>query len=136
MPATMVTDPVGIACVFSDASTARFALDGLPCPDLVDDLLVGLVELIHPHGAVDAAGSVNHYAQSIRDMARKLAGRGFTGRAPDLRRPLLAQYWMAATGPREACTPSPPTSRPLAPPPAQSRSSINRSSTSTTARSP
>jgi len=104
MPATMVTDPVGIACVFSDASTARFALDGLPCPDLVDDLLVGLVELIHPHGAVDAAGSVNHYVQSIRDMARKLAGRGFTGRAPDLRRPLLAQYWMAATGPREACT--------------------------------
>src|SRR5665811_2628586 len=89
MPATIVTDPVGIACVFSDASTARFALDGLPCPDLVDDLLVGLVELIHPHGAVDAAGSVNHYVQSIRDMARKLAGRGFTGRAPDLRRPCL-----------------------------------------------
>ena len=104
MPATMVTDPVGIACVFSDASTARFALDGLPCPDLVGDLLVGLVELIHPHGAVDAAGSVNHYVQSIRDMARKLAGRGFTGRVADLRRPLLAQYWMAATGPREACT--------------------------------
>src|SRR5674476_481243 len=104
MPATIVTDPVGIACVFSDASTARFALDGLPCPELVGDLLVGLVELIHPHGAVDAAGSVNHYVQSIRDMARKLAGRGFTGRAPDLRRPLLAQYWMAATGPREACT--------------------------------
>src|SRR5680860_942285 len=94
MPATMVSDPLGIACVFSDGSTTRFALDALP----------GLVELIHPHGAVDAAGSVNHYVQSIRDMARKLAGRGFTGRVADLRQPLLAQYWMAATGPREACT--------------------------------
>src|SRR5680860_815996 len=104
MPATMVSDPLGIACVFSDGSTTRFALDALPCPELVDDLLAGLVELIHPHGAVDAAGSVNHYVQSIRDMARKLAGRGFTGRVADLRRPLLAQYWMAATGPREACT--------------------------------
>src|SRR5680860_681911 len=94
MPATMVSDPLGIACVFSDGSTTRFALDALP----------GLVELIHPHGAVDAAGSVNHYVQSIRDMARKLAGRGFTGRVADLRRAQLAQYWMAATGPREACT--------------------------------
>src|SRR5450756_3184366 len=104
MPAALLTGPPGIRCVFSDGSTARFELGGLPCAGLVDDLLAGLAELIHPHGAVDAAGSVNHYAQSIRDMARKLAGRGFTGRAPDLRRPLLAQYWMAATGPREACT--------------------------------
>ena len=104
MPAALVTDPLGIGCVFSDGSTARFDLDGLPCPELVGDLLAGLVELIHPHGTVDAAGSVNHYAQSIRDMARKLAGLGFTGRVGDLRRPLLAQYWMAATGPREACT--------------------------------
>ena len=104
MPATMVTDRLGIVCVFSDGSTARFDLDGLPCAELVGDLLAGLVELIHPHGSVDAAGSVNHYVQSIGDMARKLAGHGFTGRAADLRRPLLAQYWMAATGPREACT--------------------------------
>ena len=104
MPATMVTDPLGIACVFSDGSTALFDLVGLLCPELVADLLAGLVELIHPHGTVDAAGSVNHYVQSIRDMARKLAGLGFTGGVADLRRPLLAQYWMAATGPREACT--------------------------------
>ena len=71
---------------------------------LARDLLVGLVELIHPHGTVDAAGSVGHYAQSIRDMARKLAGLGFAGTAADLRRGLLVEYWMAASGPREACT--------------------------------
>src|SRR5680860_325125 len=104
MPAALLEDRLGIRCVFSDGSTARFDLDGLPCPELAGDLLVGLVELIHPHGTVDAAGSVNHYVQSIRDMARKLAGQGFTGRVADLRRPLLARYWMAATGPREACT--------------------------------
>ena len=56
MPATVTADPPGIGCVFSDGSTARFALDGLPCPGLVADLLTGLAELIHPHGSVDAAG--------------------------------------------------------------------------------
>lgn len=104
MPAALLEDPLGIGCVFSDGSTAEFWLADLPCPELARDLLVGLVELIHPHGTVDAAGSVNHYVQSIRDMTRKLAGLGFTGRAADLRRAQLAQYWMAATGPREACT--------------------------------
>src|SRR5437016_5373759 len=104
MPATIVEDPLGIGCVFSDGSTAQFRLDSLPCPQLAADLLAGLVELIHPHGTVNAAGSVNHYVQSIRDITRKLAGLGFTGGAADLRRAQLAQYWMAATGPREACT--------------------------------
>src|SRR5260370_39761105 len=104
MPATLLADPPGISCVFSDGTTKRFDLDGLPCPDLVDDLLTGLAELIHPHGTVDAAGSVGHYVQSIRDMARKLAGRGFTCRAADLRRTLLAAHWMAGSGPGEACT--------------------------------
>jgi len=104
MPATLTEDPLGIACVFSDGSAAEFSLGGLPCPELARDLLVGLVELIHPHGTVDAAGSVNHYAQSIRDMTRKLAARGFTGGAAALRRGQLAEFWMAASGPREACT--------------------------------
>ncbi len=104
MPATIVEEPLGIACVFSDGTAARFSLDGLPCPELAGDLLGGLVELIHPHGTVDTAGSVNHYVASIRDMARKLAGLGFAGRAADLHRVGLAEYWMAASGLREACT--------------------------------
>jgi hypothetical protein len=104
MPAVLLEDPLGIACVFSDGSTAQFGLDGLPCHELAHDLLAGLVELIHPHGTVDAAGSVNHYAQSIRDMTRRLAALGFAGGAADLRRAQLAEYWMAASGPREACT--------------------------------
>ncbi|HEX9354059.1 MAG TPA: hypothetical protein VF933_09625 [Streptosporangiaceae bacterium] len=104
MPATVTGGPLGIACVFSDGSAATFSLDGLPCPALARDLLDGLADLIHPHGTADTAGSVNHYVQSIRDMTRKLAARGFSGGAPDLRRPLAAEYWLAATGPREACT--------------------------------
>ena len=104
MPATLLADPPGITCVFSDGTAGKFDLDGLPCPGLVGDLLAGLAELIHPHGTVDAAGSVNHYVQSIRDMARKLDERGFTGGAADLRRTMLAQYWMASTDTREACT--------------------------------
>src|SRR5260370_9189486 len=86
MPGTLLDDPPGISCVFSDGTTARFDLSGLPCPDLVGDLLAGLAELIHPHGTVDAAGSAGHYVQSIRDMARKLAGRGFPRPRADPRR--------------------------------------------------
>ncbi|MGH3792729.1 MAG: hypothetical protein ACRDQ9_18430, partial [Pseudonocardiaceae bacterium] len=104
MPATLTEDPLGIECVFSDGSTARFDLDGSPCPELARDLLMGLVELIHPHGTVDAAGSLTHYTQSIRHLTRTLAARGFTGAAADLRRAQMAEYWMATNGPKEACT--------------------------------
>jgi hypothetical protein len=104
MPATVTDDPLGIECVFSDGSTARFDLDDLPCPQLARDLVAGLMELVHPHGTVDAAGSVNHYTQSLRHLTRTLAARGFTGGAADLRRGQMAEYWMAASGPKEACT--------------------------------
>ena len=54
MPAEITREPLGIACVFSDGTSARLALDGLPCPELAEDLLTGLAELIHPHGTVDS----------------------------------------------------------------------------------
>ena len=87
MPATLTGDLLGIECVFSDGSAARFELDGLPCPELARDLLTGLAELIHPHGTVDSAGSAGHYVQSVRHMTRKLAALGFTGGAADLQPP-------------------------------------------------
>jgi hypothetical protein len=104
MPAEITKDPLGIACVFSDGTSARFDLGGLPCPELARDLLAGLAELVHPHGTVDSAGSVGQYAQSVRHMTRHLAAGGFTGGGADLRRAQLAQYWVAASGTREACT--------------------------------
>jgi hypothetical protein len=104
MPAIVQDDPPGISCVFSNGSTARFSLDGLPCPHLAADLLAGLAELIHPHGSIDAAGSVNHYVLAFREMTRWLADAGFTGRAGDLRRPHLTEYWTGTTATRESCT--------------------------------
>jgi hypothetical protein len=104
MPATVQDDPPGIWCMFSDGSTARFDLGGLPCPGLAADLLTGLADLVHPHGSIDAAGSVNHYVLAFREMARRLSAAGFTGRAGDLRRPHLIEYWMGTTANRESCT--------------------------------
>jgi hypothetical protein len=104
MPASVRDNPPGIWCVFSDGSTAQFDLGGLPCPRLVLDLLAGLAELIHPHGSIDAAGTATQYVQAFRQMARRLSAAGFTGRAADLRRPHLTEYWMGTSGPQEACT--------------------------------
>ena len=104
MPASLTADPLGIAAVFSDGTAAEFTLDGLPCPELARDLLAGLAELVHPHGTVDAAGTVEQYVKAIRGMARALGGRSFTGGAAQLRRPQLAEYWMASSARREAAT--------------------------------
>ncbi len=104
MPAEITRDPLSIACVFSDGTSARFSLDGLPCPELARDLLAGLADLVHPHGTVDSAGSVGHYAQSVRHMTRHLAASGFAGGAAGLRRAQVAQYWVSSSGTREACT--------------------------------
>jgi hypothetical protein len=104
MPATVTEDPLGIACVFSDGSRAEFSFDTSANPQLVRDLVAGLVELIHPHGTVDAAGTVLAYALALRNMVTTLAGRGFTGGAGALTRGRLAEYWMGTTATREACT--------------------------------
>src|SRR6266511_1563421 len=98
MPATVVEEPLGIACVFSDGSRATFSVDGLPALRLARDLLVGLVELVHPHGTVDAAGSVQHYVIAMRNMIRILAARGFADGADQLSRARLIEYWMSASG--------------------------------------
>jgi hypothetical protein len=104
MPATLVEKPLGIACVFSDGTRAEFTLAESGNPQLARDLLAGLAGLVHPHGTVDAAGSVSHYLTALRGMVAALAERGFTGGAAGLRRAQLAEYWMGATVAREAGT--------------------------------
>jgi hypothetical protein len=104
MPTTVLDDPLGLSCVFSDGSRAMFDLSGLPNPRLARDLAVGLVELIHPHGTVDTYGTALAYAGAVRAMVRALAEQGFTGAAVDLRRGQLAQFWMAGPGRLEALT--------------------------------
>lgn len=103
MPATLTDAGTGISCVFSDASTAEFSLDAPGAP-LGRDLLVGLVELVHPHGTVDQASTVAIYVKAIRNMVDWLAARGSSGGAEELTATGLTEYWMSATGAQEACT--------------------------------
>src|SRR5260370_24604469 len=105
MPASLTADPLGIAAVFSDGTAAEFTLDGLPCPELARDLLAGLAELVHPHGTVDAAGTVEQYVKAIRGMALALGGRSFTGGAAQPRPPPPAAYWVPRSAKRQATTP-------------------------------
>jgi hypothetical protein len=104
MPATITEEPPGIACVFSNGTRAEFVVEGLPNPRLARDLLVGLVELIHPHGTVNAAHTVDFFVRALRNMVTTLAARGFAGGAAQLTRPQLAEYWMGTTFRWEACT--------------------------------
>jgi hypothetical protein len=104
MPTTVLDDPLGLSCVFSDGSRAEFDLTGSPNPKLVRDLAIGLVELIHPHGSADTAGTVDHYVRALHRMVRALVDQGFTGGIADLRRGRLAQFWMAGPNWLEALT--------------------------------
>jgi hypothetical protein len=104
MPAEVTCDPPGISCVFSDGRRVTVTLGDAASPQLARDLLTGLAELTHPHGTVDSAGSVRHYVSALHVMDSALAERGFIGGAADLRRTQVAEFWMGATGAREACT--------------------------------
>lgn len=104
MPATLSEAPLAISCLFSDGSRAEVRLGIADGAALGRDLLVGLGGLVHPHGTVDAAGTVEEYVLGARDMVRTLAGRGFSGGAGDLTAGKLTEYWMGATVRAEACT--------------------------------
>lgn len=104
MPTMVTDDPLGLRCVFSDGGRAEFDLEGTPNPRLARDLAVGLVELIHPHGSVDAPRTVEAYLLALRKMVERLAELGFTGGTGQLRRGQLAQFWMAGPAQLEAAT--------------------------------
>ncbi len=104
MPAELLTNPLGIACEFSDGRRGRWLLDGAGAPALVADLLAGLAQKVHPHGKVDAPGTVESYLIGLRDIARFMDARGVRGGATALTRAVLAEYWMQAGGMRESTT--------------------------------
>ncbi len=105
MPARLSEDRLGIAAVFSDGTSAEFSVDQPALgAGLAGDLLAALVEMVHPHGELDAAGSVRLYVAAARNMAAALAEVGFTGGAGELTRAQLAQYWLAAPAWAEGCT--------------------------------
>jgi hypothetical protein len=104
VPTMVVPNPLGITCVFSDGSKAEFDLAGVPNPQLARDLAAGLVELIHPHGSVDAERTVAAYLLALRRMVDRFTKHGFTGGAAQLRRGQLAEFWMAGPAQLEALT--------------------------------
>ncbi len=104
MPARVLDDPLGIACVFSDGRRVRRLLGGVADPQLARDLMSGLAQLVHPHGTVDADGTLGGYLTAARHLVTTLAGRGFTGGAGQLTRAMLVEYWMGVAFKYEACT--------------------------------
>ncbi|WP_410585408.1 hypothetical protein [Amycolatopsis sp. lyj-108] len=102
MPATLIDDPLGITFV----STARrtdenIRLGKVSNPVLASEMLIGLVDLVHPHGRIDEIKTFKQYVTSIRRFVAELTDRGHVGGAANLTRPQLAQYWMAASNARE-----------------------------------
>jgi hypothetical protein len=104
MPAEVLDDPPGISCVFSDGQRVTMMLSDLAGRQLAQDLLTGLAELIHPHGAVDAKRTVRIYVKALRSMTSALADRGFTSGAAALCRAQVAEFWIGTTADRETCT--------------------------------
>src|SRR6266849_5113935 len=104
MPAEVLTDPLGIACEFSDGRRRRLLAGESEGPELVRDLLTGLAGLVWPHGKLDAANSVGAYLTGLRDICRFMTAREVSGGAAALTRAVLAQYWMQAGLKRERAT--------------------------------
>jgi hypothetical protein len=104
MPAAVIDEPLGIVCTFSDGRQAAFTLAARLRTALARDLLAGLAGMVHPHGAVDSAKTVDHHMTALRDMTRALAAAGFTGGAAGLSRARLVEYWMGAAYAAEIAT--------------------------------
>jgi hypothetical protein len=102
MPARIVDEPLGIECAFSDTTTVSISFGECPNPALARELLGGLVELIHPHGRVDASSTVEMYVNAARAMVKALDAGGFTGSAAALSRARLAEHWWGVSHQAEA----------------------------------
>ncbi len=104
MPAWVEHHPLRVRFVFSDASTHTVRLDGLACSALVEQLAVGLANLAHPHGGLNAAKSVIEYRTRIGQLVRWLAHAGFAGTAADLIPAHLVGFWRTVSAECEATT--------------------------------
>ncbi|WP_326742434.1 hypothetical protein [Streptomyces sp. NBC_01768] len=96
MPARLVKAPLGVTCTFSKGRTRSLTLTLAECYQgaLAEDLLTGLVSLVHPHGRVDSATLVRDYVLSIRLMVDALADRT-PGGARELTVAMLSEFWLS-----------------------------------------
>jgi hypothetical protein len=101
MPAEVVDDPFGLACVFSGGATALVRMSGAPPSPLVRDLLHGLAGLVHPHGSVDSVNSVKQYMSAAARFVAVLDENHLAGGAGGLTRAILAGFLLATDRERE-----------------------------------
>jgi hypothetical protein len=104
MPATVVDEPLGVSCVFSDGTRARLALGEDAVSALARQLMRGLADLVHPHGNLDSQTTVRFYLTSTRHMLRSLQQLGFAGDAGQLTRAKLTESWMGLASRYESHT--------------------------------
>src|SRR5437764_10074181 len=104
MPAHVEWSPLRVRFVFSDASEHTVRLDGLACQPLVEQLAVGLANLAHPHGGLNAAKSVLEYRTRIGQLVRWLDHAGFTGTTGDLSAAHMVAFWRSVSAECEATT--------------------------------
>ncbi|MGW4529148.1 hypothetical protein [Amycolatopsis sp. NPDC004378] len=96
MPATLIEQPLGLSCLFSKGArlTIEVGEAAEVNPTLSRELLMGLINRVHPHGRIDAAHTVGVYMSALRELVMWLANAGMTGSATQLSRPRLAEFWM------------------------------------------
>lgn len=103
MPAEVFDDPLRIACVFSNGSGTIRQAGVASNPVLGRQMLAGLADLVHPHGAVDSKATVGKYLRAIRDATAAFPGGGEPG-AAGLSRAGVAEYLWSCPQERESLT--------------------------------
>jgi hypothetical protein len=102
MPAQLISEPLGVEFVSTARRTTATVYIGDTCnPRLAREMLIGLTNLVHPHGPIDELKTFQQYVTAIRRFVAELAERGHVGGAADLTRARLAEYWMGAGNARE-----------------------------------
>jgi hypothetical protein len=101
MPAVVIDDPLGINCVFSSGKLFQATVGPNRNSRLARDLMTALVELIHPRGGVNAAGTVRLHMFGIHKVLAWTDERGFAGGLADLTRALVADFLMSQNAANE-----------------------------------
>ncbi|MFI5822815.1 hypothetical protein ACIA8I_27525 [Streptomyces rishiriensis] len=95
MAVRLMEEPARLVCWFTRGTTATVELPVQENPQLVRDMASGLIQLIHPHGRVDAETTVREFVRATRLFAAEMAKRGHFGGAAELTRPtLVEQLWV------------------------------------------
>jgi len=104
MSAELLTDPLRVVFVFSDATRYTLRLHHLPCQQLVEELARGLATLAHPHGTVNSIQTATQYRVALGRLAGFLDRAGFRGGAAQLTRARLVEFWLGVNHAWESMT--------------------------------